>query len=140
MGSKTGVDGLNGANFASNPLDENSNRQSVQIGDPYTKNKLIEATLKINSSKNTIACQDLGASGILSSTSEMAYKGNVGIELYLEKVHTQIPNIKPSEIMLSESQERMAFAIKNTPKAIEEIETERDTHKIHQPPYTPKPT
>lgn len=112
LGSKTGIDGLNGANFASNTHNNKNSRNSVQIGDPYTKKKLIEATLKINELDEVIATQDLGASGILSSTSEMAYKGNCGIELYLQKVHTQISSITPVEIMLSETQERMAFIIK----------------------------
>lgn len=112
LGSKTGVDGLNGANFASNIHDEKKNsRNSVQIGDPFAKKKLIEATLEINLLNEVIATQDLGASGILSSTSEMAYKGNCLIELYLDKVHTQIPDITPTEIMLSETQERMAFIV-----------------------------
>lgn len=111
LGSKTGVDGLNGANFASNTHGEKKSRNSVQIGDPYTKKKLIEAVLELNKLPEVIACQDLGASGILSSTSEMGYKGNCSIELYLDKVHTQIENITPQEIMLSESQERMAYIL-----------------------------
>ena len=112
LGSKTGLDGLNGANFASNTLKEDDSlRQSVQIGDPYTKRRLIEAVLEINSLKTVVACQDLGASGILSSTTEMCHKGNCGAELHLEKVHLQT-NLLPEEIMLSESQERMAFVIK----------------------------
>ena len=122
LGSKTGVDGLNGASFASGVLDENSSRQSVQIGDPYTKKRLIDAVIEINKLKEITACQDLGASGILSSTSEMAYKGNCAVELYLEKVHTQIDSIKPEEIMLSESQERMAFTIENSTEAIEKFD------------------
>lgn len=122
LGSKTGVDGLNGASFASGVLDENASRQSVQIGDPYTKKRLIDAVLEINKLKEITACQDLGASGILSSTSEMAYKGNCTVELYLEKVHTQINSIKPEEIMLSESQERMAFTIENSACAIEKFD------------------
>ena len=112
LGSKTGIDGLDGASFASKILDKNSSRTSVQIGDPYTKKKLIEAVLEINKLNTTIACQDLGASGILSSTSELCYKGNCGAELYLDKVHCQFENITPIQMMLSESQERMAFVIK----------------------------
>ena len=122
LGSKTGVDGLNGASFASGVLNENSDRQSVQIGDPYTKKRLIDAVIEINKLKEITACQDLGASGILSSTSEMAYKGNCAVELYLDKVHTQIEFIKPQEIMLSESQERMAFTIENSIYAIEKFD------------------
>ena len=86
LGSKTGVDGLGGATFASDVLSENSKRSSVQIGDPYLKKLLIEATLKINSLNSILACQDLGASGILSSTSELCYKGKCGAKLYLQNV------------------------------------------------------
>ncbi len=111
LGSKTGVDGLNGANFASNNHCKKNSRNSVQIGDPYTKKKLIEAVLELNKMPEVLACQDLGASGILSSTSEMAHKGGCAAELYLDKVHTQIENMTPEEIMLSESQERMAFIL-----------------------------
>ena len=114
LGSKTGVDGLGGATFASDVLSENSKRSSVQIGDPYLKKLLIEATLKINSLNSILACQDLGASGILSSTSELCYKGKCGAKLYLQNVHVQNENITPLEIMLSETQERMAFIVEKT--------------------------
>lgn len=111
VGSHTGRDGIHGASFASKELSENSkeDRPSVQIADPFTKKKLIEATLEILESKNVFACQDCGAAGLLSSTSEMAYKGKCGMKLYLDKVHLQEKNMKPWEIMLSESQERMIF-------------------------------
>lgn len=122
LGSKTGIDGLNGANFASNPLSKEDKRESVQIADPYTKKKLIEATLQLNDLKTTIACQDLGAAGILSSTCEMAYKGNLGAIIYTDKIHCQNINLSPSDMMLSETQERMMFLIKKEGlKAFNEI-------------------
>lgn len=111
LGSVTGFDGLGGAAFASKELDDDSqNRLSVQIADPFMKKRLIEAALEIFKIKGVEACQDCGAAGILSSTSEMGYKSGCGVNLYLEKVPTAT-GIKPHEIMLSESQERMVFAI-----------------------------
>ncbi len=111
VGSHTGRDGIHGASFASKELSENSNqdRPSVQIGDPFVKKLLIESTLEILKLDEVLACQDCGAAGLLSSTSEMAYKGNCGMELYLDKVHLREKDMQPWEIMLSESQERMIF-------------------------------
>lgn len=113
LGSKTGRDGLFGASFASRNLSEDKkddDKFSVQIGNPFLKKLLIEASLEILSLKTTIASQDLGAAGLLSSTSEMANKSNLGVEIYIDKVHTK-ETLEPNEIMLSESQERMLFAI-----------------------------
>lgn len=111
VGSHTGRDGIHGASFASKELSENSNedRPSVQVGDPFIKKLLIESTLEILKLDEVLACQDCGAAGLLSSTSEMAYKGNCGMELYLDKVHLREKGMQPWEIMLSESQERMIF-------------------------------
>jgi phosphoribosylformylglycinamidine synthase len=119
LGSETGVDGLGGAAFASKELDDDEqNRLSVQIADPFMKKRLIEATLEIFKIDGVEACQDCGAAGILSSTSEMGYKSHSGVDLYLDKVHA-IKGIKPHEIMLSETQERMVFALKDD--AIDEV-------------------
>lgn len=111
VGSHTGRDGIHGASFASKELSENSkeDRPSVQVGDPFIKKILIESTLEILKLDDVLACQDCGAAGLLSSTSEMAYKGNCGMELYLDKVHLREKGMEPWEIMLSESQERMIF-------------------------------
>ncbi len=111
VGSYTGRDGIHGASFASKELSENSkeDRPSVQVGDPFVKKILIEATLEILKLDEVLACQDCGAAGLLSSTSEMAYKGNCGMELYLDKVHLREEGMQSWEIMLSESQERMIF-------------------------------
>lgn len=111
IGSKTGRDGIHGASFASKELTGKDDRPSVQVGDPFTEKNLIEATLEILKIKGVKACQDMGAAGILSSTSEMAYKGNLGCEIYLDKVPKRQKDIKPWEIMLSESQERMLFLV-----------------------------
>ena len=113
VGSHTGRDGIHGASFASKELNENSkeDRPSVQVGDPFTKKVLIEATLEILALKEVQSCQDFGAAGLLSSSSEMAFKGECGIDLHLDKVHLREKGMKPWEIMLSESQERMLFVV-----------------------------
>ncbi|MCK5177620.1 MAG: phosphoribosylformylglycinamidine synthase subunit PurL, partial [Candidatus Aenigmarchaeota archaeon] len=113
VGSHTGRDGIHGASFASKELNENSkeDRPSVQVGDPFIKKVLIEATLEILELEEVQSCQDFGAAGLLSSSSEMAYRGNCGIDLHLDKVHLREAGMKPWEIMLSESQERMLFVV-----------------------------
>ncbi len=123
VGAHTGRDGIHGASFASNNLSENvlADRPSVQIGDPFMKKNLIEATLQIAVLDSVLAIQDCGAAGILSSTSEMAYKGECSIKLELDKVHLREERMQPWEIMLSESQERMLFIVKEN--GIDEIAT-----------------
>jgi phosphoribosylformylglycinamidine synthase len=113
IGSHTGRDGIHGASFASKELSDKSreDRPSVQVGDPFMEKILIEATLEILQLPEIICCQDCGAAGLLSSTSEMSFKGNCGIDLYLEKVHLRENGMLPWEIMLSESQERMVFEV-----------------------------
>lgn len=131
VGSHTGRDGIHGASFASKELSEDSkeDRPSIQIGDPFVKKLLIEATLEILKLDEVLACQDCGAAGLLSSTSEMAYKGECGMELYLDNVHLREKNMEPWEIMLSESQERMIFvATKDGVQKILEI-----AHKYELP-------
>ncbi|MCR4434000.1 MAG: phosphoribosylformylglycinamidine synthase subunit PurL [Caldiserica bacterium] len=112
LGSKTGRDGLHGASFASRELDiEADERPSVQVGDPFTEKKLIEATLEVSQLKSLVAMQDMGAAGILSSTAEMAAIGGLGLDLFLDQVPLREEGMEPWEILLSESQERMAFVI-----------------------------
>jgi len=113
VGSHTGRDGIHGASFASKEISENSknDRPSVQVGDPFIKKVLIEATLEILELDEVQSCQDYGAAGLLSSSSEMVFKGECGIELYLDKVHLREEGMQPWEIMLSESQERMLFVV-----------------------------
>ena len=114
VGSKTGRDGLGGASFASSGLTEKSHedRPAVQVGDPFCEKILIEACLEAFKSGHIIAAQDMGAAGLTCSTSEMAAKGNVGIEIELDKVPIRTENLSPIEYMLSESQERMLFVVK----------------------------
>ena len=111
LGSKTGRDGIHGASFASKKLGEEDNRPSVQVGDPFSEKNLIEATLEILSLDGVNALQDMGAAGLLSSSSEMAEKSGKGCELYLDEVPLREEKMEAWEIMLSESQERMLFAV-----------------------------
>ncbi len=113
IGSATMKDGMGGASFASKKLsdDKKENKLSIQIANPFMKKKLIEACLEIFSKKLVVSCQDCGAAGILSSTSEIAFKSNTGVEINLEKIHLGDSSIKDFEIMLSETQERMLLVV-----------------------------
>src|SRR3989338_980448 len=115
VGAKTGRDGLGGASFASSGLTEDSHkdRPAVQVGDPFTEKILIEACLEAFKTGYIVAAQDMGAAGLTCSTSEMAAKGDVGIEIDLDKVPVRTDTLTPVEYMLSESQERMLFVVKN---------------------------
>lgn len=118
VGSKTGRDGIHGASFASRKIDGKLNdRPSVQVGDPFTGKKLIEATLEISKLKSVIAVQDMGAAGILSSTTEMADRGGLGLDLKIDAVPLRESGMNPWEILLSESQERMAFIVEKGKEA-----------------------
>ena len=110
IGSKTGRDGIGGASvLASQVFDETleEKRPSVQVGDPFTEKKLLEACLELLRDDLLVALQDLGAAGITSSSSEMAAKGEVGIDLHADRVPLREADMEPWEIMISESQERM---------------------------------
>lgn len=111
VGSTTGRDGMGGASFASAELSEASidNRPAVQVGDPFLGKSLIEACLEAFKTGAVVAAQDMGAAGITCSTSEMAAKGGVGIELDLDKIPVRETGMIPYEYLLSESQERMLF-------------------------------
>ncbi len=114
VGSKTGRDGIKGATMASGEFNENaeSQRPTVQVGDPFTEKLLIEACLELMNTEAVIAIQDMGAAGLTSSAVEMASKGGLGIELNLDKVPLRETGMTAYEIMLSESQERMLFVLK----------------------------
>jgi phosphoribosylformylglycinamidine synthase len=111
VGSTTGRDGMGGASFASAELTDNSmdDRPAVQVGDPFLEKSLIEACLEAFKTGAVVAAQDMGAAGITCSTSEMAAKGGVGIELDLDKIPVRETGMIPYEYLLSESQERMLF-------------------------------
>ena len=114
VGSKTGRDGIHGATMASAEFDDKSDekRPTVQVGDPFTEKLLIEACLELMASDAIVAIQDMGAAGLTSSTSEMADKGGVGIELTLDNVPQREAGMTAYEMMLSESQERMLMILK----------------------------
>jgi phosphoribosylformylglycinamidine synthase subunit PurL len=114
VGSKTGRDGIHGATMASAEFDDKSDekRPTVQVGDPFTEKLLIEACLELMASDAIVAIQDMGAAGLTSSTSEMADKGGVGIDLNLDHVPQRETGMSAYEMMLSESQERMLMILK----------------------------
>jgi phosphoribosylformylglycinamidine synthase len=110
IGSKTGRDGIGGASvLASQEFDETleEKRPSVQVGDPFTEKKLIEACLELIHRELVVSMQDLGAAGLTSSSSEMSSKGFVGLDIHADRVPLREADMEPWEIMISESQERM---------------------------------
>src|SRR6056297_3398863 len=124
VGSSTGKDGIHGATFASANLTEKSAEDlpSVQVGDPFMEKLLLEATLELNKSAAVVGMQDMGAAGIICSTSEMSEKGGHGMKINLGKVPLRQQNMDPFEILLSESQERMLVVVeKGQEKEVERI-------------------
>src|SRR5581483_5482458 len=105
-----GRDGIGGASvLASAELGEGDEqkRPSVQIGDPFEEKKLLECCLELLDRGLLVSLQDLGAAGLTSSSSEMASKGGVGLEIDVARVPLREPGMEPFEVMVSESQERM---------------------------------
>ncbi len=115
VGSKTGRDGIHGASMASASFDDKieEKKPTVQVGDPFTEKLLLEACLELMAGDSIIAIQDMGAAGLTSSSIEMASKGNLGIEINLNRVPCREAKMSPYEIMLSESQERMLIVLEN---------------------------
>jgi phosphoribosylformylglycinamidine synthase len=112
IGSKTGRDGIHGASLlASSEFKEESEQMkpTVQVGDPFTENLLIEACLDIMAGSDVVAIQDMGAAGLTSSSVEMAARGEVGILLDLDRIPLRDATLTPYEMLLSESQERMVI-------------------------------
>ncbi len=114
LGALTGRDGIGGASvLASAELGESdaAKRPSVQIGDPFAEKKLLECCLELLDRELLTSLQDLGAAGLTSSSSEMASKGGVGLDLEVSQVPLREPGMEPFEIMISESQERMLCVV-----------------------------
>jgi phosphoribosylformylglycinamidine synthase len=113
VGSSTGKDGIHGAAFASKDITEDSvnDLPAVQVGDPFQEKLLLEATLEVIKTGAVVGMQDMGAAGIICSNSEMSAKGEHGMRIDLDKVPTRQENMKPYEILLSESQERMLIVV-----------------------------
>lgn len=109
VGSATGKDGIGGASFASADItaDSAEDLPAVQVGDPFQEKKLLEACLEVIQTGAVVGMQDMGAAGIICSTSEMSAKGEAGMRIDLDKVPTRQKDMKPWELLLSESQERM---------------------------------
>ncbi|HZG25140.1 MAG TPA: phosphoribosylformylglycinamidine synthase subunit PurL, partial [Chitinophagaceae bacterium] len=113
VGSATGKDGIGGASFASADITAESTEElpAVQVGDPFQEKKLLEACLEVIKTKAVVGMQDMGAAGIICSTSEMSAKGEVGMRIDLDKVPARQNNMKAWELLLSESQERMLMVV-----------------------------
>ncbi|HYN14202.1 MAG TPA: phosphoribosylformylglycinamidine synthase subunit PurL [Terriglobales bacterium] len=109
VGAKTGRDGIHGCTMASEEFSEGSEekRPNVQVGDPFLEKLLLEACLEAMRTGAVVGIQDMGAAGLTCSTCEMGGRGNVGIEIELDRVPQRETGMSPYEIMLSESQERM---------------------------------
>ena len=124
-GAKTGRDGIHGASFASKNLSTESveERSAIQVGDPFMEKLLMEASLECIQQGLIVAMQDMGAAGLISSSSEMSSSGNVGMKIDLSKIPAREENMEPFEFLLSESQERMLLVV--TPENIEAV------HKIY---------
>ena len=122
LGSKTGRDGIHGASMASAAFeaDAEERRPTVQVGDPFAEKLLLEACLEVMASGAVIAIQDMGAAGLTSSAAEMGAKGDLGVELDLDRVPCRETGMSAYEMMLSESQERMLMVLK--PEKEEEAE------------------
>jgi phosphoribosylformylglycinamidine synthase subunit PurL len=114
LGAKTGRDGVGGATMASAEFDDTieEKRPTVQVGDPFTEKRLLEACLELMASGAVISIQDMGAAGLTCSAVEMGDKGHLGIKLTLDHVPQRETNMTAYEMMLSESQERMLMVLK----------------------------
>jgi phosphoribosylformylglycinamidine synthase len=122
LGALTGRDGIGGASvLASAELGEGEEdkRPTVQIGDPFEESRLIECCLELVGSELLVSLQDLGAAGLSSSTSEMAAKGDVGIDVDVSRVPLREPGMEPFEVMISESQERMLCVVE--PQRLDQV-------------------
>ncbi|XDA99508.1 phosphoribosylformylglycinamidine synthase subunit PurL [Sulfitobacter sp. LCG007] len=114
LGAKTGRDGVGGATMASAEFDDTieEKRPTVQVGDPFTEKRLMEACLELMATGAVISIQDMGAAGLTCSAVEMGDKGNLGVRLDLERVPVREENMTAYEMMLSESQERMLMVLR----------------------------
>lgn len=120
LGAKTGRDGVGGATMASAEFDDTieEKRPTVQVGDPFTEKRLLEACLELMASGSVISIQDMGAAGLTCSAVEMGDKGGLGIRLQLDNVPQRETNMTAYEMMLSESQERMLMVLKPEMEAV----------------------
>ena len=131
VGNATGRDGLGGASFASEDLSEDAeteDRPAVQVGDPYTEKLLIEANEALIDEGLVESARDLGAAGLGGATSELVAKGGLGARIDLERVHQREPDMNALEILLAESQERMAYEV--TPENVDRVREIADRYDL----------
>jgi phosphoribosylformylglycinamidine synthase len=131
VGNATGRDGLGGASFASEDLSEDAeteDRPAVQVGDPYTEKLLIEANEALLDAELIESARDLGAAGLGGATSEMVAKGGLGARIELNAVHQREPEMNALEILLAESQERMAYEV--TPGNVDRVRGIADRYDL----------
>ncbi|MFC6736613.1 phosphoribosylformylglycinamidine synthase subunit PurL, partial [Halolamina salina] len=122
LGNATGRDGLGGASFASEDLDEDAeteDRPAVQVGDPYSEKLLIECNEALVDEGLIESARDLGAAGLGGASSELVAKGGFGADIDLGAIHTREPGMNATEILLAESQERMCYEV--APENVERV-------------------
>jgi phosphoribosylformylglycinamidine synthase II len=130
-GATTGRDGIGGASvLASAELGEADadRRPTVQVGDPFTGNRLIEVSAELVERGLVLSLQDCGAAGLASSLSEMAT--DYGIDVQLDRVPQREEGMEPWEVMISESQERMVAIV--DPARLGEVEAVIDRWELHR--------
>ncbi|MEO1328621.1 MAG: phosphoribosylformylglycinamidine synthase subunit PurL [Pseudomonadota bacterium] len=120
LGAKTGRDGVGGATMASAEFDDTieEKRPTVQVGDPFTEKRLLEACLELMATGAVVAIQDMGAAGLTCSAVEMGDKGDLGVALDLDAVPVRETGMSAFEMMLSESQERMLMVLDPEKEAV----------------------
>src|SRR5688572_24388259 len=132
FGASTGRDGIGGASVLASAefgeLDEDK-RPTVQVGDPFEEKKLLECSLELLERGLLVSLQDLGAAGLTSSASEMASKGEVGVEIDVARVPLREAGMAPFEIMVSESQERMLCVVE--PERVDEVLALCEKWEVH---------
>ncbi len=132
FGASTGADGIGGASvLASAELgdDDADKRPTVQVGDPFEESKLVECSLELLDKDLLVSLQDLGAAGLTSAASEMASKGEVGLDLDVALVPRRQEGLEPFEVMVSESQERMLCVV--TPDKVDAVIAITDKWDVH---------
>lgn len=131
MGGTTGRDGIHGVTFASEELtsdSETEDRPAVQVADPFTKKRVLEASLEILDTIDVSGVKDLGGGGLTCCVSELVDSSENGAAVDLRAIPLREEGMTPYEIMLSESQERMIFVI--NPKDVEKAREICDKHEI----------
>ncbi|RME03375.1 MAG: phosphoribosylformylglycinamidine synthase subunit PurL [Planctomycetota bacterium] len=111
FGNRTGRDGLEGALFASLPLEAGGGKSAVQVADPFMGRLVMLAAIELAERGIPSAMQDMGAAGLTCAGGELAYKSGLGLRLYLDNLPLRVGDLRPEELLLSESQERMLVAV-----------------------------